>query len=411
MMKCKKCNSEIRFASEKVGVDKQGIPIFHRIGYCDYCKTKTDIDAMQYKEIKPQNTLKPSNDFLIILATMFVIVMSLGCCGSFISCVFDDDEGISQEYTQESSAPEEQSLEDYSSIAIEEKYKQNFIDACTSCGIDTQKIEYITKIENWANGERYTFYYNDVMHSVYFIDTGEVNSINYSNNNSIKLYEDGYEPLDINDFEIDSSMYASLQIASESVVMTDLTFPGTADFLWDSTGFCTRYYNYYIIGCTFTVQNSAGYEETHHFRIDSIIIGDTSDLVYYELDGNVMTGEPCVPEIEKIPLDNSEQSDDGMIKIKEGIIGEYGKEDNFDGEMYIRYYVPSGKYTVTCDTLGSTVYIETIEFHKEDGYDTSTIIEKISFSSTKECYSIEIKEGECISLTLNSIIYLKPITE
>lgn len=411
MMKCKKCNSEIRFDTEQVGVDKQGIPIFHRMGYCDYCKTKFDVDITQYKQVN-QKPNKSNNELSSAIGAVIIIFLLCGCFGSCVSCLNGGNENNNtSEYVENDSISEEEQLPDYSNIMVEEKYKQNFIDACIACGIDAERVNSFSKIDNWGNGERYTFYYNDVMHSVYFVDSGEVNSINYAGNNDIKLYEYGYEPLDINDFEIDGLMYASLQIAAESVVETDLNFPDTADFHWLTTGFCTRRYNYYIIGCEFTAQNAFGVEETHSFRIDSIIIGDSSELVYYELDGNVMMGNPCVPEIEKIPLENYYPSADGTIKITEGIAGEYGKEDNFDGEMFIRYYIPSGKYTVTCDTQGSSMYIETIELHKEDGYDTATIIEKISFSSTEESYDVEIKDGECVSLTINSIINFKPITE
>ena len=222
MMKCKKCNSEIRFGTEQVGVDKQGIPIFHRMGYCDYCKTKFDVDITQYKHVnKKQN--KTNKELSSAIGAVIIIFLLCGCFGSCVSCLngINKNDNTS-EYVENDSISEEEQLPDYSNIMVEEKYKQNFIDACIACGIDAEKVNSFSKIENWSNGERYTFYYNDVMHTVYFLDSGEVNSINYGANNDIKLYEYGYEPLNINDFEIDGGTYASLQIAAENVVKTDL---------------------------------------------------------------------------------------------------------------------------------------------------------------------------------------------
>lgn len=407
-MKCKKCGKELRFGTEQIGIDNKNIPIFHRMGYCDNCRTKIDVDATQYKQVNKNN--KSKNGFYFL--TTIIIIVILANCSCCVSCLNGKIENNNtSEYVEDGSTSEEEQTSDYSNIMVEEKYKQNFIDACIACGIDAEKVNSFSKIDNWENGERYTFYYNDVMHTVYFLDSSEVNSINYGANNDIKLYEYGYEPLNINDFEIDGGTYASLQIAAESVVKTNLNYPNTANFDWFTTGFCTRYYDYYILGCEFSAQNAFGAEERHSFRIDCIINGDKSDFIYYELDGVVMSGEPNVPVIEKIPINTILENEDGTIKIIEGIAGEYGKEDNFDGEMFIRYYIPSGKYTVTCDTRGSTFYIETIELHKEDGYDVATTIQKISFSSIEESYTIEIKDGECVSLTANSIIYLKPITE
>lgn len=336
--------------------------------------------------------------------TFLLILLLIGALNS----VFDNDEDNKEPTSKFKTEKESQ---EYDNIKMPEKYKQKFINACISCGIDANKINYTSKIENWSNGERYNFYYNDIMHTVYFIDSGEVNSINYGGNNDIKLYEYGYESLNINDFNISSEIYATLQVASENVVKGNLNFPDTADFDWFTKGFCKRYYNYYVIGCEFTAKNAFGIKQSHSFIIHATINENNSDFVYYELDGVAVSGEPNIPKIEKKPIGNLTENKNGMIKITEGILGEYGRKDNFDGEMYIRYYIPSGKYTVTCDTQKSTMYIESIVLHKEDGFDTATIIEKITFNDTKESRNIIIKDGECVSLTVNSIINLKPISQ
>ena len=49
-MKCKKCKNELRIESVKVGEDKKGIPIYHRIAYCDFCGTENDLDKKNKKK-------------------------------------------------------------------------------------------------------------------------------------------------------------------------------------------------------------------------------------------------------------------------------------------------------------------------------------------------------------------------
>ena len=43
-MNCPKCQCELRIVAEQTGVDGNNLPVFHRIAYCDYCATKTDLD-------------------------------------------------------------------------------------------------------------------------------------------------------------------------------------------------------------------------------------------------------------------------------------------------------------------------------------------------------------------------------
>lgn len=100
----------------------------------------------------------------------------------------------------------------------------------------------------------------------------------------------------------------------------------------------------------------------------------------------------------------SNQKKHKSILLTDGELGDYGKEEDFSGYKMIRYYIPTGKYKVTCQTRGSGFYIETIEKHLEDGYETSDIIQQVTFSGTDEEYKITIKEGQCISLLINSIL-------
>lgn len=84
--------------------------------------------------------------------------------------------------------------------------------------------------------------------------------------------------------------------------------------------------------------------------------------------------------------------------------GDYGQYDSFDREPYLRYYVPIGNYKVKCKIQGG-FYIESIEKHKEDGFETTDVIRQIDMSEGEEV-EISIEEGQCIFLYINTEIEL-----
>lgn len=49
-MNCYKCGKEMRVVPEQVATDEKGLPVYHRIGYCDYCMSKFDIDIIEQNQ-------------------------------------------------------------------------------------------------------------------------------------------------------------------------------------------------------------------------------------------------------------------------------------------------------------------------------------------------------------------------
>lgn len=213
--------------------------------------------------------------------------------------VGEEKEEIPQEITENDRHEKESAKE--SNIALPDKYVENFKTACNSCGIDISNVSDFEQVDDWANGERYSFLHNGERYLVYLIDNGEISSINDMSRN--KIYE-----------------------------------------------------------------------------------------------------KPTPKKENKSKKKGKEK-----ILLTEGELGEYGKEENFSGYEVIRYYIPAGKYIVECRTRGSGFYIETVEKHLENGYETSDTIAEIKFSSVDEKYEIEIKNGECLLLIMNSIIELEKI--
>ena len=46
-MKCTRCGEELRIVPEQVGVDSRQMPVYHRIGRCEKCNLKWDLDTFQ----------------------------------------------------------------------------------------------------------------------------------------------------------------------------------------------------------------------------------------------------------------------------------------------------------------------------------------------------------------------------
>lgn len=68
-MKCYKCGSEMRVVPEQVATDEKGLPVYHRIGYCDSCMAKFDIDI-----VEQQNKKKKKQSILSILSVVFTLL-------------------------------------------------------------------------------------------------------------------------------------------------------------------------------------------------------------------------------------------------------------------------------------------------------------------------------------------------
>lgn len=50
IMNCYKCGKEMRVVPEQVATDEKGLPVYHRIGYCDACMSKFDIDILEQQK-------------------------------------------------------------------------------------------------------------------------------------------------------------------------------------------------------------------------------------------------------------------------------------------------------------------------------------------------------------------------
>lgn len=107
--------------------------------------------------------------------------------------------------------------------------------------------------------------------------------------------------------------------------------------------------------------------------------------------------------LEKIGIDLEKLLTEDII-LKYGEIGKYGKEEIYDGEKYISYYIPAGEYTVTNMSYKlSCVFIESNGMYKNnDGYWDNDIIKSIYLKKMNESQIFVIGEDMHISLSMNS---------
>lgn len=74
IMNCYKCGKEMRVVPEQVATDEKGLPVYHRIGYCDACMSKFDIDILEkQKNQTVQNNQKPPKKKQSTLSTLAAV--------------------------------------------------------------------------------------------------------------------------------------------------------------------------------------------------------------------------------------------------------------------------------------------------------------------------------------------------
>jgi len=318
----------------------------------------------------------------------------------------ETEESIETVVVQESKEIEE-SVQ-YSDTSLPGKYLVDFVQACEACGIDFEKISDIKRIDDWSNGESYSFYYEpgllyDDVHSVHFYDNGKVAYIAYKQDDFVKIYEYGYAALDIKDFYVDLSEFTMLNERAKTVAIASLENPETAEFDL-SDGGVFRYKDYhYFRGDVSEKKSFAKRVKYEYVVICSYDENQKYELLCLALDGDVIAGEPVWPDFTKEQLPILTTRVDGTILLTYGFVGDYGKTESVDGEETIRYYLPEGHYKVTCQTRGSGLSIER--------NDVSAKNEKILFSNIDEGFEIEVQDGDSISLVEYSLLEFKPIAK
>lgn len=273
----------------------------------------------------------------------------------------------------------------------------NFTEAAEEISMDIDSIDGFEQIEDWASGPRYSFTYSGQQVLLYMLETNFVDGINTG---GWQVYKDGLEPLNINDFIVDSGIYSQLQVDSEDAVKGVLNHPNTADFDWWTTGACSRAGQYYIISAQVKAQNSFGVEDTISFKTEYKVTDDTYSRIYFECDGAVVSGTYVEPLAERGEADSKLASNvsDGGFVLTDGQLGDYGQwYDQTSG--IIIYYVPEGTYTVTALNKGKAFVSLPDDDENCDVY---------TFDKAGDVQTITIPKGNVVQLMLNTSLQFEP---
>lgn len=286
--------------------------------------------------------------------------------------------------------------------AAKPKSKRKLKNAIESVGMHYSRVKKLKSLDDWSSGKRYSFVYDGFRYIVYELGNGEIESIN-TDVKEAKIYEKGYKPLNYKDFEPDAGVVESLQTDALERLSEYIKGETSIKSKIGSMMY-SRIYDYYSISGDVKAKNAVR-KKDFTFTVDYIVKDGGYECVYLALDGVAAFGSDQTPELPKEELAQEVGSENAeSIILSDGKEGKYGQYDSFDGEPYLRYHVPSGNYKVKCNVRGG-FYIETIELHKEDGWDTATTIQQINISEGDEA-DITIEDGQCISLIINTEIEL-----
>jgi hypothetical protein len=281
------------------------------------------------------------------------------------------------------------------SATIPISYPTAFETACSEIGLDTSQISELKWNADWANGRRFQFVYKRHRFLTYLNYDETVNSINLDD---IKIYQQGYEPYQVDDYLVDEDFSETLIPYAEEKVKAQLAHPTTADFsLLDwSYG---RQNGLYQLQSSVEAKNALGAEANIPFTVIFDLSSGEVKCVYLSVDGVVIENN-VPPATERKRLETTtEAADDGTIRLIDGEIGLYGKQDEKYPE-YVDYYIPVGEYSALCNSKSGIIMI----------IDTATN-EELRRVSLIAGFSdeFEIKENEHIELTMYSDVTLTPI--
>lgn len=173
----------------------------------------------------------------------------------------------------------------FSETLPDDTLRNNFLNACEQIGMDYEQIQDFKQVDDWANGPRYSFTYKDMPFRLYCNTDSTVNTIKLGIESDV--YKQGFEPYQVEDYIVDPDIANELQLLSEDYVTSQLNYPATADFSLLDWAF-GRDHTLYTVSSTVTAENAFGAKDDLAFSLTYQVNGDTANLVYFILNGNVI---------------------------------------------------------------------------------------------------------------------------
>lgn len=270
-------------------------------------------------------------------------------------------------------------------------FTEDFMNAASEIDLELDNVKNVNKLGDWVAGAIYEINYMNSNGEVYCNIDNSVESINFSDT---KVYYKNHESLSLSDYLIDQNIAEKLKSKTIDLVRDELNFPDSADFSSYSWGFI-HWGEIYGVSSSVKAKNAFGVESELKFNLHFDISDNSSQLVYFNLDGKVISGELKIYQEDRKELKSENENDQSnQITLIYGELGEYGKEVMVEGEKYIYYYLPAGNYIVYSDVKFCKVYL--------DNNKTSLNVATLTFNNASDYQELTIKEDEHIELTLSA---------
>lgn len=347
----------------------------------------------------------------ILVLLIMCFVMSLAGCGEreSVETPKPDTTPITENTDENTEPPATSSLE------LAPQLKENMQAVLDQIGISYDAIADLQEAEAWHGGTTYQFSYKDLQWYVFcnVDDTVEVVTVG----KDIAVFSQDLGAYHIDDYIPDPDIKSQVESIAYDLLRGEFKAP-EGEELPVVDWYADRTNNRYNVIGNIWVQTEAGEEEVWEFALSFEILKETNEikLRYFTIGETLLLDaldQVSVPDrkpaVEQVKTE-IHVGENGFLLV-DGELGEYGKEiEDTDGQKYIDYHVPVGKYLVTSKVPGCVVYVDDNEYYINDnGHIECKNISMTEFAAMDEQHEISVGENQHIILSYYATVVLEPI--
>jgi len=298
---------------------------------------------------------------------------------------------------------------------VQNELAVNMAKAFLAIQIDGSQIKKLEKQSDWNGGPLYTFTYKQNRFYVYANQDNTIASIRIGLM-GITLYNEGFTPLNANDYIVDDSIATQLSTKIQMYVKQYLNYPETAEFpILDGWGY-SRVKDVYGVSGYVKAKNAFGVEDRVQFAGQFRVKDNSYELVYLTVAGEKKFGNnsQIVEEMTELPVVTSSDNsvENKVINLVDGVKGEYGKTVKISNYEYVKYFVPIGKYRIVPKTKNALVFLDDVKTTQNyEGYEESINYKTYRLEENPDDNIVEVKKNTCIALGLGTKVDLISIEE
>lgn len=281
-------------------------------------------------------------------------------------------------------------------------FTESFNTVTSLIKLNQDEIKNVSFAGDWLQGKYYDISYRANKGTVYCDNNMEVESIKFSD---VRVYQKGLQPLDVNDYLVNTIKSDELYSNTIQRVKTELTNPEEAVFKSQSFGFA-RWQNLYGVSGVVEAKNALGIKAELKFSL-IFDVSEGNRLVHFVLNGENIFGVKPNLEPQREETVNEESKD---IVLVDGLKGNFGKEVTLDGYSYIWFMLPEGKYEVICESKSCLVFLDKDKTVKNsDGYIETVNVLTLRLNESEKTAELFVERDQHIELGIGTKIRLRVI--